>query len=165
MNTIEERLWNYIDGNCSADEQKALDVLIAQDDAYRLKYNELLTLQEQFSKMEMDEPSMAFTYNVMESIRTEYAQKPLKARIDQRIIKGILVFFILTISASLIFVLSTVHLGAASLDVHISSSLKIPDVSGYLKGPVLKGFLFFDVVLGLFLFDAYLRKRSVSKQG
>ncbi len=164
MNKIEERLWNYIDGTCSEDEQKAISILIEQDEAYRLKYEELIALNQQFSKMEMDEPSMAFTYNVMEGIRAEYAQKPLKAMIDKRIIKGITFFFIFTILLLMIYVLSTVHLSGSSLAVHLPNSVKLPEMKNYFTGPVIKGFLFFDVVLGLFLFDAYLRKRSVSKQ-
>ena len=29
MNNIEEKLWSYIDGNCTPDEQKAISALIA----------------------------------------------------------------------------------------------------------------------------------------
>lgn len=165
MNAIEEKLWNYIDGTCSADERKAIDLLIAQDEVYRRKYEELLALNQEFSKMETEEPSMAFTYNVMEGIRAEQALKPLKAGINKNIIKGIAGFFIFTIAILVIFVLSTVHLSSANISVHMPGSLKLPDMKNYFSGRgVLEGFLFFDVVLGLFLFDAYLRKRSVSKQ-
>jgi len=87
MNTMEEILWNYIDGNCTADEQKIITSLIDRDEAYRAKYRELLSLNKEFSAIELDEPPMAFTYNVMEAIRTEHAQKPLKAAINKRIIK------------------------------------------------------------------------------
>jgi hypothetical protein len=164
MNKMEERLWNYIDGTCSEDEQKAISILIEQDEAYRLKYGELTALNQQFSKMEMDEPSMAFTYKVIEGIRAEQAQKPLKAMIDKRIIKGIASFFIFTILILVIYVLSTVHISGTSFAIHLPDSVKLPEIKNYFTGPVIKGFLFFDVVLGLFLFDAYLRKRSVSKQ-
>jgi hypothetical protein len=168
MNKMEERLWNYIDGTCSEEEQKAIDILIAQDEVYRRKYQELLGLNQEFAKMELDEPSMAFTYNVMEGIRAEIAQKPLKAGIDKRIIKGIAGFFILTIVLLVVYVLSTLRLGAGSFDVtfsgHLPDSLKMPDLKNIFSAPVIKGFLYFDLVLGLFLFDAYLRKRKVSKQ-
>ena len=163
MNTVEEKLWNYIDGTCSADEKKAIDILIAQDEVYRRKYEELMSLNHEFSKMELDEPSMAFTYNVMEGIRAEHALKPLKAGIDQRIIKGIAGFFIVSILLLVIFVLSTLHLSTVNFSGHLPESLKLPDMKNYFRGPVLEGFLFFDVVLGLFLLDAYLRKRGVSK--
>src|ERR1700755_3652984 len=114
MNTIEERLWSYIDGTCPADEKKAIDILIAQDEAYRRKYDELLALNQEFSKMELDEPSMAFTYNVMETIRNEHAQQPLKAGIDKRIIKVIAGFFIVSISLLLIYMLSTTRIGTVN---------------------------------------------------
>ena len=32
MNTIEEKLWNYIDGTCSEEDRKAMAILIAQDE-------------------------------------------------------------------------------------------------------------------------------------
>ena len=164
MNTMEEELWNYIDGTCSEGEQKAISVLIAQDEAYRRKYEELLSLDQQFSKMEMDEPSMAFTYNVMETIRADYAQTPLKASINPKIIKGIGGFFILTILILVIYVLSTTPVGHVNFSGQVPATLKVPDMTKYLSGPLLKGFFFFDLVLGLFLFDTYLRKRKVSKQ-
>jgi len=166
MNTIEEKLWNYIDGTCSDEDRKAIDILIAQDEVYRRKYEELLALNQDFSKMELDEPPMAFTYNVMEAIRAEHAKQPLKAGINKRIIKVISGFFIVSIALMLILAISNVHLGnsSANISVHLPDSLRLPDIKNYLSKPVLEGFLFFDIVLGLFLFDAWLRRKSVSKQ-
>jgi hypothetical protein len=164
MNTIEERLWNYIDGTCTGEERRAIDALIASDEAYRSKFEELLSMDKQLAKMEPDEPSMAFPYNVMEGIRKEYARQPLKAGINKRIIRIITGFFILTIGLLLIFVLSNLHLTPVSLSVHLPDSLKLPDMKNYLSGPVFKGFIFFDVILALFLTDALLRKKKLSKQ-
>jgi hypothetical protein len=170
MNNIEETLWNYIDGNCPADEQKAISLLIASDEAYRLKYQELLSLNQQFAAMELDEPSMAFTYNIMETIRTENAQAPLKAAINKRIIAGIAAFFVFTIAILVIYTMANVNWSIGNISLNINPSalkvpagLKLPEVKSYLSGPVIHAFLFFDVVLGLFLFDTYLRKRNFSK--
>jgi hypothetical protein len=163
MNTVEEKLWNYIDGTCSEDEQKAIGILIAQDETYKSKYEELLALNQEFSKMELDEPSMAFTYNVMETIRAEHAQQPLKAGINKRIIRGIAGFFILSILAMLIYALSSTHISSANISAQMPVSIKLPDLKNYFNKQVLEGFVFFDVVLGLFLFDAYLRRKNVSK--
>jgi len=164
MNTIEEKLWNYIDGSCSEEEQKAISTLIAQDEVYRRKYEELLKLNQEFSEMELDEPSMAFTYNVMEDIRAEHASQPLKAAINPRIIKGIAGFFILTILFFVIYMLSSVHVSTANVSVHVPDAVKLPDLTGFFNIRLLEGFIFFDVVLGLFLFDAWLRRRSGAKQ-
>lgn len=164
MNTIEETLWNYIDGNCTADEQKTISALIDRDEVYRIKYQELLKLNKEFSAIELDEPSMAFTYKVVEAIRAEHAQKPLKAVINKRIIKGITIFFVFTISVLLVFTLANMRLAGGNNSGNVFSGLKMPDVTKYLTKPVILGFLFFDVVLALYLFDAFLRRRNLQKQ-
>ncbi|MDB5155580.1 MAG: hypothetical protein JWR50_287, partial [Mucilaginibacter sp.] len=89
MNSIEERLWDYIDGNCSAAEREAIDLLLVNNEGYRQKYLELLAFNREIAAMELDEPSMAFTYNVIEQIRTDYAKQPLKAKINKNIIRVI----------------------------------------------------------------------------
>jgi hypothetical protein len=162
MKSIEEELWNYIDGTCSIEEREAIDLLIGTDETYREKYLELLALNREIAAMEIEEPSMAFTYNVMETIRAEHAQKPLKAAIDSRIIKIIGGFFVFTIAALLIFMLVNINWSAGN--VVTTPSFNVPDMKNFLSGPILKGFLFFDVVLVLFLFDGFLRKRNMVKQ-
>ncbi|WP_183578809.1 hypothetical protein HDF18_22770 [Mucilaginibacter sp. X5P1] len=164
MNSIEEKLWNYIDGSCTPEDEHAIALLIEQDEVYRKKYNELVLLNAEFTAMELDEPPMAFTYNVMETIRAEHASKPLKAAIDQRIIKGIGLFFVFTISIILIVALASIHWSAIfASSSHTPSKIALPDLRNLFTGPVTKGFLFFDVVLGLYLFDTYLRKKGLAK--
>jgi hypothetical protein len=158
---IEEKLWSYIDGTCTSEEQQAISLLIEQDEVYRRKYQELLKLNQEFAGIELDEPPMAFTYNVMEAIRTEHAQVPLKAAIDKRIIKGISIFFVLTISVILIFALANINWSAGGAAT--ASKLTLPNITPYLSGSFMKGFLFFDVVLALYLFDGYLRKKTLAK--
>jgi hypothetical protein len=168
MNSIEEKLWNYIDGSCTEEEQKAIKLLIAEDEAYRSKYAELLQLNNAFEAIELDEPSMAFTYNVMEIIRAENAQNPLKATIDKRIIWGIAAFFIITVSALVIYALSSINLhantGIELPRIELPKQLTQIHITSYFTGPVIKGFLFFDVVMGLFLLDTYLRRKAAIKQ-
>ena len=162
MNNIEEILWNYIDGNCTTDEQEAISKLIAQDESYRLKYNELVKLNEEFMAIELDEPPMAFTDNVMEDIRAEYAKKPLKSAINKKIITMISIFFVLTISVLLVITLSNISFSSAGSSINVPSNFKVPDMNSFISRPVKLGLVFFDVVLALFLFDNYLRsKRNV----
>jgi len=163
MNSIEEKLWNYIDGSCTPQEQAAIALLIEQDEVYRQKYTELLKLNAEFSVMELDEPPMAFTYNVMETIRAEHARQPLKAAIDQRIIKGIGLFFVFTISAFLIYALANINWQAGGVSLHVPAALSAPGIKNFFAGPFMKGFLFLDVVLVLYLFDTYLRKKGLAK--
>ncbi|HEY0246000.1 MAG TPA: hypothetical protein VGC01_10590 [Mucilaginibacter sp.] len=163
MNNIEEKLWNYIDGSCLPDEQQAISLLIEQDELYRSKYLELLQLNQEFNAIELEEPPMAFTYNVMEAIRAEHAQKPLKASINLGIIGGISAFFIFVILALVIIALASIQWSSINPGLPVTN-FQLPNFSKYFSGPVIKGFLYFDVILGLFLFDAYLRKKSFSKQ-
>jgi len=163
MNSIEEQLWNYIDGTCTANEQSAINQLIASDEAVRLKYHELLALNMEFATMELEEPPMAFTYNVIEAIRTEQAQAPLKAAINKRIIMGIAIFFVLTLTGFLVFAFTKMDfasLGSVNLGVKVPSNFKMPEVGTQFSKPLVEGFMFLDVVLGLFLFDAYLRRKK-----
>lgn len=162
MKSIEEKLWNYIDGTASPEEQNAISMLIKQDEVYHKKYIELLALNAEFADMELDEPPMAFTYNVMEAIRNEHAQAPLKARINQRIIKGIGLFFVLLISGILIFALANVN-WSAGISGQSTVHFAIPNLAKYLNSSVMQGFLFFDMVLALYIFDGYLRKKNHTK--
>jgi len=165
MNNIEEILWNYIDGNCTPDEQKAIGALIEQDEAYRAKYAELLLLNKEFSAIELDEPPMAFTYNVMEGIRAEQASVPLKATVNKRIIWGIAIFFVVTISVMLVFAFASMKWSAPGVNVNlpVHLNLRMPSVSSSTTKMIIEGFVFFDAILALYLLDAYLRKKIAAK--
>jgi hypothetical protein len=160
MNNLEEKIWAYIDGSCSAEEEQAIALLIEQDEDYRKAYQELSALNEQLTLSELDEPSMAFTYNVMGTIRAEQAQKPLKTHINPFIIKGIAAFFILLIVAGIAVVFMDTNWSVNSTTVN---TFKLPDLKNYFSRPVLNAFLFFDTVLGLFLLDSFLRRKRYWK--
>jgi anti-sigma factor RsiW len=163
MNNMEEKLWMYIDGLCTPEEQKAISDLIDKDAAIGAKYRELLGFNRAFAAMELDEPPMAFTYNVMESIRTENAQVPLKAAINKRIIRGISIFFVVTLAALLILVFSSIKWSGIGLPASMTAHLKIPEINSDKTKMVVQVFVFFDVMLGLYLFDAYLRRKKGAK--
>ena len=160
MKSIEEKLWDYIDGTCTTDEQKAISLLIETDKAYKDKYDELLQLNNEFVNMELDEPSMPFTYNVMEAIRAEQAQKPLKATINSYIIKGIAAFFILTIAGLFFATFTSINWAAGT---ETMNPLSVPYFNSQFNSSVLNIFLFFDTVIGLLFLDTYLRKRRFLK--
>ena len=158
MNSIDEKLWSYIDGTCKETERLAISRLIEEDEIYRRMYHDILAFNQELMGMELDEPSMPFTYNVMEAIRQEEALKPLKSTIDVRIIKGIAAFFILTISALLVYALSNINWSIGN-STSLPVNVKLPAFKNYLSGPAMQGFIFFDVILALYLLDGYLRKR------
>lgn len=165
MNSIEEKLWSYIDGTCTAADRENISMLIEQNAQYRKQYEELLQLHANFDNLELDEPPMAFTYNVMEQIRTQEASVPLKAAINKRIIYGIAAFFILTITALLIFALRDINWSSSSNStVQLQDKLKLPQVNNVFTRQWMQVFLFVGVILCLFLLDSYLRKRHTTKR-
>ncbi|HRO70936.1 MAG TPA: hypothetical protein PK951_11170, partial [Chitinophagaceae bacterium] len=64
----EVRLWEYIDGLSSAEEKSVIEELIENNTQWRVKYKELLEVQQLLQSSELEEPSMRFTRNVMEEI-------------------------------------------------------------------------------------------------
>lgn len=164
MNTIEERIWNYIDGNCTPEEEQAISLLIEQDEAWRSKYQELILFNAELQNLEFEEPPMAFTYNVMETIRTQEARQPLKAAINPNIIKLLAGLFIICIAALLLPTLASIKWTSDFSFSQWFSSIQLPAVKNIFNAPVMKAFIFFDVLAGLALFDGYLRKRNSTKQ-
>src|SRR6516164_3859134 len=62
--TIESRLWDYIDGLSNPEEKTAIEQLIDEHIEWRNKYKELLEVQQLMSSSELDMPSLRFTRNV-----------------------------------------------------------------------------------------------------
>jgi hypothetical protein len=161
MNSIEEKLWSYIDGTCTTDERAAIDLLLIENETYQQTYLELLALNREIAGMELEEPSMAFTYKVMENIRAEHARQPLKTHINNNIIKLIGGFFIISITAMLIMAFASINWSAVG---QVSApTVKMPDFAAIGNSGIFKGFMFFDVVLLLFVVDRFLHKRVLSK--
>ncbi|RZM07740.1 MAG: hypothetical protein EOO88_51290 [Pedobacter sp.] len=99
MNTIEQQLWDYIDGNLGATEVRAIEEKIHSDAEVKLQYEAFLSLNLAFDKIELDEPSMSFTRNVMESVALEPAPVAMKTKVNTNIIYGIGGFFIMSLVA------------------------------------------------------------------
>lgn len=160
MTTIEEQIWEYIDGNCTAEEKLAIEAKIASDKSYSLIYQELLTVNEQLKTIDLDEPSMAFNRKVMDLVNLETAPIALKTKVDQRIIYGIAAFFILGIFSILIYALSQTHFRASG------TTLNLPafdlQVSSYVTPTFIRIFLFADLLLGFIYLDSFLRKKKIS---
>lgn len=162
MNNIENRIWDYLDGSCTDKEAEAVKHLIESDPLFKAKYEELKALEQDLNFLELDEPSMGFTRNIMESIQHEPVPGSIKSAIDKRIINGIAGFFILTIASLLIILLLNTNWSEVQ-GLNIPDKIKNPEVHHYLNSTVIKGFLFFDLVLVLFFVDSYFRKKLHAK--
>jgi hypothetical protein len=159
MNTIEEELWNYIDGFCGPDEKLAIEAKIATDLSYQRVYQDLLAVHHQLGQLDLDEPSMSFTRNVMEQVALEARPVVLQTKIDHRIVYTIGSLFILSI------------LGIFGYAISLSDwnfSFAMPtvnlDTSKLFTPLTIQIFVFVDVTLLLIYLDSLLRKGKLRAQ-
>ena len=162
MNTLEEQLWNYIDNNCTPKEREAIEAKLATDMAYQQVYQELMLVHNELGNLELDEPSMSFTRNVMEQVKLEPRPIALKTKVDKRIIGFIGGFFVLSILAVFIAAIANSKI---SFDVNWPKFDWAADTSKLLNPTFLKVFLLFDLVLALIYADSLLRKKRTQKKG
>jgi hypothetical protein len=159
---IEDRLWDYIDGSSNPDEKSFIDQLIATREAWRNKYHELLELHQLINiSLELDEPSMRFSQNVMEKITKHQIAPATKTYINNRIIYGIGIFFVAMIIGTVVYGLGQVNWTVAneSTDLFSKYSLSRIDFSKFFNNTFTTVFMIVNVVLGLMLLDMYLGKK------
>ena len=162
MNQIEEQLWNYIDGNCTAEEGVQIKARLLVDDQYQKVYEELLAVNKALDHLDFEEPSMSFSRNVMERVNLEIKPVALKTKVDNRIVYSIMAFFLLSMLGIVGYVVS-------QSDVNYSASLsKINiqlDTEKIFTPTFLKVFFMIDVILMLLFIDSYFRKGMTQKKG
>lgn len=162
MNEIEEKLWNYIDGDCTAEERTQIEARLLVDGQYQKVYEELLALNKALEHLEFEEPSMSFNRNVMDQVNLEIKPVALKTKVDNRIVYGIMAFFIISMLGIFGYVItqSDFSLSASLSKINIQF-----DTEKLITPTFFKVFLVIDVVLILLFIDNYLRKGLTQKKG
>lgn len=158
---MEVRLWEYIDGFGNDGERSSIEKLIAENAEWKAKYYELLEVHQSLNLVELEEPSLRFTKNVMEEIAKYHVAPATKTYINSKIVWGIGLFFITMIVGFLIY-------GFAQIDWTVAGETKKPfgvdltkvDYSGMFNNNLMNGIMMLNIVLGLFLFDRYLSNRN-----
>ena len=163
MNIIEQRIWDYLDGTCNEQERKKIEHLLATDCAYQRTYSDLENLHQDLAKIELDEPSMSFTRNVMGQIASTPVPGSVKSLVDKRIIYGIAAFFLISIVALLAMVFKQIDWVQPVSDALPEYRFPEVDYSFYLNSTYLRLFFFADIILGLYLLDGLLRKKMLSE--
>lgn len=160
MKTIEEEIWDYIDGSLDEQERHATAQRIETDAAYAQVYTEMMDLHQLMADAELEEPSMGFTNLVMDQVRPEPAPVALKTKTDPRIIYSLSGIFIAAIVFVAIYAVrsSTWSLGEIewpqwklNLDLQIHPAF-------------IQAFLFVDILLALVCLDRYIRPKKQSRQ-
>lgn len=165
--SIEARLWDYIDGLSLPEEKSVIEQLIESNIEWRNKYHELLEVHQLMSHhLELDEPSLRFTQNVMEDIAKVHIAPAASSYINKRIIWGIAAFFILTIVGFLVYGLGQVNWssGGDSNTLPFAARLNSLDFSKLFNSTYTSIFIMVNAVLGLVLLDMYLGKKKKQLQ-
>jgi hypothetical protein len=163
---LEMRLWEYIDGKIDAAEKMQIEELLRTDVRWQTAYKQLLQINKMLQNdLELEEPSMGFTKNVMEGISKLKIAPATKNYINRKIVNGIAAFFVLMIGGLLIYFLTQVN-WSSSGESGFSFSFDISkvDVSKYFNKQAMQIFAMVNAVLALILLDKiFLRKRTSAK--
>ena len=167
--TVEERLWDFIDGLGNAAEKSEIENLIATNMEWQHKYHELLEAHQLMTSSDMEAPSLRFTKNVMEEIAKYHVAPATRSYINKKIIWGIGAFFLVMIVGFLIYAFSQVSWsGSGGTDTISKFDLSKIEWGKFFKSTYTNIFVMINVVLGLMLLDMYLQRKKnaiVSKNG
>lgn len=162
---MDDRLWEYIDGQSSIDERSAIDKLIEENKEWRDKYHELLEVHQLVQSSTLEEPSLRFTKNVMEEIAKYQIAPATKAYINNKIVWGIGIFFITLFVGFLIYGFGQVDWGTAP-DNNLPIDISKVNYGKFFNNTYVNVFMMINVVLGLMLLDRYLaaKKKKLQKE-
>lgn len=157
MNTqhnIDERLWDFIDGACSADEKTVIGQLLQNDTIWKEKYLELLQVHELLHSADLEAPSLRFSKNVMEQISKLHITPATKSYINNKIIWGIAFFFIIMLVGLLIYGFGQITFTSGKETTLIKNLNKV-DFSKFFNNTWVNAFMMINVVIGLVLLDNF----------
>ena len=165
--TMEERLWDYIDGISSPEEKTVIEQLIVSQAQWKEKYSELLEVHQLVNAAGLEEPSMRFTKNVMDEIARVHIAPATKSYINKNIIRGLAFFFITMLVCFFIYGLGQINWTAGG-DSKIPVDISSIDYSRIFNNNFVNALMLINVVLGLFLLDRYLaakRQKYMENKG
>lgn len=156
---IEIQLWEYLDGACNEADRQRIASLISSDVAWAQKYRELSAVHTGLSSgLEIEQPSMRFTKNVMEAVAATHISPATKKYINPRIIRGIAAFFILTIASLIGYAIATANWNESGGQTDSKLNFSMHDL---FNGTTFTAMMLASVILALVLLDTLLRhKRS-----
>lgn len=167
---MEQQLWSYIDGFSSMDEKTAIEKLLETNLEWKNKYHELLQLSQLLKSSDLEQPSMRFTKNVMDTIAKYHIAPATKQYINNRIIWGIGIFFITMILGFLVYGFAQVNWSSSSgksgLPIDLSKiDFSKVDFSRMFSNTWVNVFMMINIVIGLALLDRILaNKRKQFRQ-
>jgi hypothetical protein len=158
---MEFRLWSLLDGDCSEAERQNIVALLASNDVWKQKYEELQQLHISLGMpQEMEQPSMRFTQNIMEAVASEKILRPVNSYLNHWVIRGIAAFFLLIIGYYFFGLLSNIdwNYNRGATSPGLLAGVRAPNVS---MQSMIYGTLLLSIVAGLMLVDAFIRRKRL----
>lgn len=156
--TMEERLWEYIDGTATTEDRLRIEALLQSQAEWKDKYSELLEINQLLHSSDLEAPSLRFTKNVMEEITRLQIAPAAKSYINNKIIWGIGIFFITLMVAILGYGFSQMEWTSTDKSSFTDQLSKI-DTSKFFNNDLINTFMMINVLLGLVLLDNYLSNK------
>jgi hypothetical protein len=158
---MELQLWEYIDGSLLDAEKNTVEKLIAENIVWKQRYHELLDLHQSINLIELEQPSLRFTKNVMDEIARYHIAPATKKYINNKIIWGIALFFGTLIIGFLVYGISQINWSAGTdSQSTIGIDFTQVDYSRVFNNNFVNIFMMLNIVLGLMLLDRYLNNRK-----
>ncbi len=158
---IEIQLWEFIDGNCTAEEQAHISGLIATDAKWKACYEDLLSFHRSVqANVQPRQTAPGFTENVMTALDASASRYAARKRMLTLSIRVIAAFFIL----SIVLLLSYALIDAGGLSFSPSEyrlpEIHMPEVRLPSYSPFIAGLV--AVIILLAAVDKLLRNRSAA---
>ena len=160
---MEKFIWEYIDGKCDSAERAIISRNLAEDPAWRIKFNELMNIHEMLQKEELEMPSLRFTKNVMEEIAQFHVAPATKNYINKNVIRGFMAFFLIMIGGLFIYFVGQIHWNSNSTDnlfPGYNQNANKLNWSMLLNNTYVNIFIGINVILGLILIDKYMQGKK-----
>lgn len=163
--TMEERLWDWIDGLCSAEEAAEVQHLVATLPEWKEKHHELVAIHQSLkADIELMQPSMRFTKNVMEQIAALSIKTTTRTYLNNKIVYGIGGLFVAMLSAVILYAIAMVDWAAGGSSFKMpSSQIDTINWGGLLQGPAGTAAVIIISVLSMVLLDQYLRPKLLKR--
>jgi hypothetical protein len=160
---MEQRIWEFIDGLCSAEEKNVIARNLEENPLWRKTYQELMSVHQILQKEELEMPSLRFTKNVMEEISRYHVAPATKNYINKNVIRGIGSFFLVMILGLLIYFFRQIHWNSSPTGTLIPTFNLDADKLNWgkmLNNTYLNIFIGINTILSLILLDKYMQGRK-----
>ena len=155
-------MWNYIDGTMEEKELAFVEELLRSNQEWRAKYAELMEVHQVMQdSVDLDQPSMRFTQNVMEEISRLYITPATRNYINKNVIWGIGIFFLTTILGLIVYSFGQIDWSQPNSNTLPHMEVSNVNWSAIFSGTYMNVFIMVNIILGLMLLDMYLTKRKL----